>query len=99
MVAAAAVGAAELAQLPGRVCCCSCQYDVATPLGSIVVVCGKETYTIASHLLAQQSLLCCCVVVPTALLFIQDAQLATFMNTARRQIKDLEDNVKELQKL
>jgi len=37
--------------------------------------------------------------VPTALLFIQDAQLATFMNTARRQIKDLEDNVKELQKL
>jgi hypothetical protein len=32
------------------------------------------------------------------LLLLQDAQLATFMTTAHRQIKSLEDTVKELQK-
>lgn len=30
---------------------------------------------------------------------LQDGQLATFMSTAHRQIKSLEDSVKELQKM
>lgn len=67
-----------------------------TPCMRVVVHDLKPGRLADEHLAA--AIVCCCCCYCPLVFCLQDAQLATFMNTAHRQIKSLEDTVKELQK-
>lgn len=80
--------------------------EFETCIALVSLVCDRHcvlriTLCEVINLLLLLSCYCCLVTAAAAAasVYLQDAQLATFMTTAHRQIRSLEDNVKELQKM